>query len=43
MRAIGGMLFLTGMLLMVFNAYMTIRQSSRQGSKLEVNPAKAAA
>ncbi len=43
MRAIGGMFFLTGMLLMVFNTYMTIRQSNSQGSRLEVNPAKAAA
>ncbi len=43
MRAIGGMFFLTGMLLMVFNTYMTIRQSNSQASKLEINPAKAAA
>jgi cytochrome c oxidase cbb3-type subunit 1 len=43
MRAIGGMFFLTGMLLMLFNTYMTIRQSNSQGSKLEVNPANAVA
>jgi cytochrome c oxidase cbb3-type subunit 1 len=43
MRAIGGMFFLTGMLLMVFNTYMTIRQSKGQVAEMEVNPAKAAA
>ncbi|MBZ0105762.1 MAG: cytochrome-c oxidase, cbb3-type subunit I [Sulfuricella denitrificans] len=43
MRAIGGMFFLTGMLLMVFNAFMTIRQANAQGARLEVSPAKAAA
>jgi cytochrome c oxidase cbb3-type subunit 1 len=43
MRAIGGMFFLTGMLLMVFNAFMTIRQAGKQPIGLGMNPAKAAA
>ncbi|MFA5241500.1 MAG: cytochrome-c oxidase, cbb3-type subunit I [Sulfuricella sp.] len=43
MRAIGGMFFLTGMLLMVFNTYMTIRQSKGQVAEVDVNPARAAA
>ncbi len=43
MRAIGGMFFLTGMLIMVYNAFMTIRQASGQVSAVAVNPAKAAA
>ncbi|BCB25419.1 cytochrome c oxidase, cbb3-type subunit I [Sulfurimicrobium lacus] len=43
MRAIGGMFFLTGMLIMVFNAFMTIRQAKREGSAFALNPAKAAA
>ncbi|NTV94654.1 MAG: cytochrome-c oxidase, cbb3-type subunit I [Thiobacillus sp.] len=30
MRAIGGMFFLSGMCIMAFNAYMTIRQSARE-------------
>ncbi len=35
MRAIGGMFFLTGMLLMVFNIFMTIRQGKRESAALE--------
>ena len=43
MRAIGGMFFLTGMLIMVFNTFMTIRQAKRESSALVLNPAKATA
>jgi cytochrome c oxidase cbb3-type subunit 1 len=43
MRAIGGMFFLTGMLIMVFNTFMTIRQANRKVSVVVLNPAKAAA
>jgi cytochrome c oxidase cbb3-type subunit 1 len=35
MRAIGGMIFLTGVLLMVYNVYMTIRQGKREAAELE--------
>jgi cytochrome c oxidase cbb3-type subunit 1 len=35
MRAIGGMIFLAGVLLMVYNVYMTIRQSKREAAELE--------
>ena len=43
MRAIGGMFFVAGMLIMVFNAYMTIRQAGREASAMALNPAKATA
>ncbi|MDO9220255.1 MAG: cbb3-type cytochrome c oxidase subunit I, partial [Thiobacillus sp.] len=35
MRAIGGMFFLTGAVLMLFNALMTIRQSKQENAVLE--------
>jgi cytochrome c oxidase cbb3-type subunit 1 len=35
MRAIGGMFFLTGAVLMLFNALMTIRQASQENAVLE--------
>jgi cytochrome c oxidase cbb3-type subunit 1 len=35
MRAIGGMFFLTGMLTMAFNMFMTIRQGKRESAALE--------
>ncbi len=35
MRAIGGMIFLAGVLLMVYNVYMTIRQGKREAAELE--------
>ncbi|WP_324780197.1 cytochrome-c oxidase, cbb3-type subunit I [Thiobacillus sedimenti] len=35
MRAIGGMFFLTGMVLMAFNMFMTIRQGKRESAVLE--------
>jgi cytochrome c oxidase cbb3-type subunit 1 len=43
MRAIGGMFFLTGMLLMIFNAFMTISRANRNVSVAVLNPARAAA
>jgi cytochrome c oxidase cbb3-type subunit 1 len=35
MRAIGGMFFLTGTLLMTYNMFMTIRQGKRESAVLE--------
>jgi cytochrome c oxidase cbb3-type subunit 1 len=35
MRAIGGMFFLTGAVLMLFNALMTIRQAKQENAVLE--------
>jgi cbb3-type cytochrome oxidase subunit 1 len=37
------MFFLTGMLIMVFNTFMTIRQANRKVSSVVLNPAKATA
>jgi len=42
MRAIGGMFYLTGMLLMAYNVYMTIRQGVR-AAETAGTPATAAA
>ncbi len=35
MRAIGGMVFLSGVLIMAYNIYMTIRQGKREAAELE--------
>jgi cytochrome c oxidase cbb3-type subunit 1 len=35
MRAVGGMVFLSGVLLMAYNIYMTIRQGQREAAELE--------
>jgi len=35
MRAIGGMFFLVGMIMMAFNVFMTIRQGKRESAELE--------
>jgi cytochrome c oxidase cbb3-type subunit 1 len=35
MRAIGGMFFLTGAVMMTFNMFMTIRQGKRENAALE--------
>ena len=35
MRAIGGMFFLTGTVLMTYNMFMTIRQGKRENAILE--------
>ncbi len=43
MRAIGGMFFLTGMLIMAFNTFMTIRQSGREAAASALQPAQAVA
>jgi cytochrome c oxidase cbb3-type subunit 1 len=42
MRAIGGMFFLTGMCVMAYNMYMTIRQGVREAS-VSAQPAAATA
>ncbi len=35
MRAVGGMVFLSGVLIMAYNIYMTIRQGQREAAELE--------
>jgi len=43
MRAIGGMFFLTGMLLMAYNVFVTIRQGVRDAELAQARTAVAAA
>jgi cytochrome c oxidase cbb3-type subunit 1 len=43
MRAIGGMFFLTGMLLMAYNVFQTIRQGVRAAESGQARSAVAAA
>jgi cytochrome c oxidase cbb3-type subunit 1 len=43
MRAVGGMIFVTGALLMLFNVLMTVRKSTSEGSLQQARTAAAAA
>jgi cytochrome c oxidase cbb3-type subunit 1 len=42
MRAIGGMFFLTGMVLMAINIYMTVRRGMREADSAQARAAVAA-